>query len=193
MLKTLLGDNFREDMTIDEINEALKGLKLVPNGIPKEQFDKKVSELNQKAKEWESKYKEQEKKYMTDEQIVQQKQQEIEQMKSQLAKELAKLRAKELFTAAGLTEADYCDLLDVVVSDDEEETKNNASKIIALLNHQKESAAKAKEQELLANTPKPPAGSAATVTYSKQIQEALDAEDFTTAAALIRLQQTQQN
>ena len=49
-LKTLLGDAYKENMTLDEINEALEGMNLVdpstlPKSVSKEVFDKTASSL----------------------------------------------------------------------------------------------------------------------------------------------------
>ena len=49
-LKELLGDAYREDMTLEEVEQALEGINLVdpaklPKSVSKEVFDKTASEL----------------------------------------------------------------------------------------------------------------------------------------------------
>ena len=56
---------------------------------------------------------------------------------AQYKRELAKLRATEIFVAAGLTEDDYKTLLDIVVSEDEEETKARAKSMVDVIASQK--------------------------------------------------------
>lgn len=159
MLKKLLGDKYKDDMTVEEIQEALKGMELVdkstlPKSVDKATFDKTASDLaaaNKKLKELES-------KSMTDEQKLEQALKGADDIKAQYAKELAKLRAEKVFTAAGLTEADYATVIDLVISEDAEVAETNARNMVALLNTQKEAVAQAKERELLNKTPKPTPG-----------------------------------
>ena len=55
-LKELLGDAYREDMTLEEVEQALEGINLVdpaklPKSVSKEVFDKTASELARVKKE----------------------------------------------------------------------------------------------------------------------------------------------
>lgn len=158
-IKTLLGDAYKEGMTIDEINAALADKNFVdpatlPKSVNKEVFDKTASELAKVKKE----LADLKNSSLTAEQKLQQALDEAAASKSQYAKELAKLRAKEIFVAAGLTEADYNPILDAVVSEDEETTKARAKSMVDLIAAQKSAAEKALRAELLKGTPKPPAG-----------------------------------
>src|SRR5690554_1443941 len=128
-LKELLGDDYNDELTPEQISKAIED-----KVVKKPQFDKSVSDLNQKAKDWKKKYEELQEKHLTAEQIAEKQQQEIEQMKSKLAKELSTLRAKEVFTEAGLSDKEYSSVLDFVVSEDEETTKQRAQNLISLLN-----------------------------------------------------------
>ena len=192
-LKELLGDVYKEGMTIEEIEVALADKNFVdpatlPKSVSKEVFDKTASELAAVKK----KLKELEQNSMTAEQRLQQEMEEAQNLKKQYAKELAKLKAKEIFVESGLTEKDYTSLLDIVVSEDEETTANRAKAMIDVINVQKQVVEKAVKEELLKNVPKPPAGSGdkiGKVDYEKLIKEAQERGDMVTVAALIRQQQ----
>lgn len=158
-LKTLLGDAYKENMTLDEINEALKGVNLVdpstlPKSVSKEVFDKTASELAKVKKQ----LKELQEKSMTDEEKLQAELEKAIESQQRYAKELAKLRAKEIFVEAGLTEEDYEPLLEVVVTDDEETTKTYAKNMVKVIEAQKAATEASVKAELLKNTRKPPAG-----------------------------------
>ena len=193
-IKTLLGDAYKEGMTIDEINAALADKNFVdpatlPKSVSKEVFDKTASELAAVKK----KLKELEQNSMTAEQKLQQEMEEAQNIKKQYAKELAKLKAKEIFVESGLTEKDYTSLLDIVVSEDEETTANRAKAMIDVINVQKQVVEKAVKEELLKNVPKPPAGSGnkiGKVDYEELIKEAQERGDMVTVASLIRQQQS---
>jgi len=190
-LKTLLGDAYKENMTLDEINEALKGVNLVdpstlPKSVSKEVFDKTASELAKVKKQ----LKELQEKSMTDEEKLQAELEKAIESQRQYAKELAKLRAKEIFVEAGLTESDYSSILDAVVSEDEETTKARAKTIVDLISAQKAAVEKAVKAELLKSTPKPPAGGGGNIggVFEKEIEAARANGDMVTVAALIRQQ-----
>ena len=190
-LKTLLGDAYRENMTIDEINEALKGMNLVdpstlPKSVSKELFDKTASELAKVKKQ----LKELQEKSMTDEEKLQAELEKAVESQRQSIRELAKLRAKEIFEHAGKTESDYSSILDVVVSEDEETTKARAKSLVDLISAQKAAVEKAVKVELLKDTPKPPAGDGGNTggAFEKEIEEARANGDMVTVAALIRQQ-----
>lgn len=190
-LKTLLGDAYRENMTLDEINEALEGMSLVdpstlPKSVSKEVFDKTASELAKVKKQ----LKELQEKSMTDEEKLQAELEKAVESQRQYAKELAKLRAKEIFVEAGLTESDYSSILDAVVSEDEETTKARAKSVVDLISAQKAAVEKAVKAELLKSTPKPPAGDGGNTggVFEKEIEAARANGDMVTVAALIRQQ-----
>lgn len=158
-LKTLLGDAYRENMTLDEINEALEGVSLVdpstlPKTVNKDVFDKTASELAKVKKQ----LKELQEKSMTDEEKLQAELEKAVESQQQYTRELAKLRAKEIFVEAGLTEEDYEPLLEVVVTGDEETTKTHAKNMVKVIEAQRVATEASVKAELLKNTRKPPAG-----------------------------------
>jgi len=191
-LKELLGDAYKEGITLEEIETALAEKDLVDRTelgevVSKATFDKTASELSALKKEL-KKLKE---SSMTAEEKVQAELDKATELQKQYARELAKLKAKEIFIGAGLAEKDYAPLLDVVVSEDEEVTVGRAKAMVDVINAQKQAVEKAVKADLLKGTPKPPAGSGANpkVDYEKEIEAARERGDMVAVAALIRQQQ----
>ena len=191
-LKDLLGDAYREGMTLEEVEAALSDKNLVDattlsKKVDKDLYDKKVSELaalNRQLKELQS-------NSMTAEEKLKAEQEKAAELQRTYAKELSKLKAKEVFIGAGLTEKDFASLLDAVVSEEEETTVARANALIDVINAQKQATEKAVKAELIKSTPTPPSGSAGgagLIDYDKKIEEARARGDMAAVAALIRQQ-----
>lgn len=188
-LKELLGDAYKEGMTFEEIEAALADKELVdpstlPKSVSKDVFDKTASELSKVKKELIA-LKE---ASMTDAEKLQAELDKAKEAQAIYNKELSKLRAKEIFVTAGLTETDYASILDIVVSEDEETTKTRAKSMVDLITAQKAAAEKAIKAELLKGTPKPKPGEGGSSDedFDKKIEEARENGDMATVAALIR-------
>ncbi len=158
-LKELLGDAYREDMTLEEVEQALEGINLVdpaklPKSVSKEVFDKTASELARVKKE----LKELQEKNMTAEEKLKLELEKAAESQAQYKRELAKLRAREIFVTAGLSEEDYTPLIDIVVSEDEEVTKVRAKSMVDVIASQRKAVEKTVKAELLKDTPKPEPG-----------------------------------
>lgn len=171
-LKTLLGDAYKENMTLDEINEALADKNFVdpstlPKSVEKSVFDKTASELAKVKKE----LKALQESSMTDVEKLQAELDKAKETQANYNKELSKLRAKEIFVTAGLTEKDYASILDVVVSEDEETTKTRAKSMVDLIAAQKAATEKAIKAELLKGTPKPKSGEGDTGITKEQFEK----------------------
>jgi DNA-binding transcriptional MerR regulator len=190
-IKTLLGEAYKDGMTIEEINAALADKEFVdpttlPKSVSKEVFDKTASELAKVKKE----LKTLRESSMTDAEKLQAELDKARESQITYSKELSKLRAKEIFVTAGLTETDYAPILDVVVSEDEETTKTRAKSMVDLIAAQKAATEKAIKAELLKGTPKPKPGEGGSSDgdFDKKIEEARENGDMATVAALIRQQ-----
>ncbi len=190
-IKTLLGDAYREGMTIDEINAALADKNFVdpatlPKSVSKEVFDKTASKLAKVEKE----LKELQETTMTADEKLKAEMEKATNAQLTYMKELSKLREKEIFVSAGLTESDYSSILDAVVSEDEETTKTRAKSMVDLISAQKAAVEKAVKAELLKGTPKPKPGEGGSSDgdFDKKIEEARENGDMATVAALIRQQ-----
>ncbi len=196
-LKDLLGDAYKENMTIDEVNEALANIT-APKTVSKEVFDKTASELASSKKlvrELQEKLRELEESSMTAEEKIKAETERTQELQKALSQKLSALKAKEIFVAAGLTESDYSSILDAVVSEDEETTKTRAKSMVDLISAQKAAVEKAVKAELLKGTPKPPAGDGGNTggAFEKEIEAARANGDMATVAALIRQQAMSEN
>jgi hypothetical protein len=185
-IQTLLGDSYREGMTVDEINAALSNKSFVdpstlPKSVEKGLYDRKVSELSAANKE----LKQLKEAGLTDEDKANAAIQEAESTKKQYATALNKLSVEKLFVSEGLQEDDYKDLIDNIISEDSEKTKMLANEIISIIKKQKESL----RAEMLKGNPKPKAGegSSSSSDYNKLIQEAQKRGDWTSAAFYTRM------
>jgi hypothetical protein len=190
-IKTLLGDAYKDGMTLDEINAALADKNFVdpttlPKSVTKDVFDKTASELAKVKKE----LKDLQEISMTADEKLKAELDKATNAQLTYAKELSKLRAKEIFVSAGLTETDYSSILDAVVSEDEETTKTRAKSMVDLISAQKAAVEKVVKAELLKGTPKPPAGGGGNTggAFEKEIEAARANGDMATVAALIRQQ-----
>jgi hypothetical protein len=165
-LKELLGDAYKEGMSFEEIEAALADKELVdpstlPKSVSKDVFDKTASELSKVKKE----LKALKEASMTDAEKLQAELDKAKETQANYNKELSKLRAKEIFVEAGLTEKEYSSILDTVVSDDEEVTKTRAKTMIELIANQKKLAEEKLKKELLKDTPTPrDGGGSSTIT-----------------------------
>lgn len=192
-LKELLGDVYKEGMTIEEIEAALVDKDLVDRStlgevVSKKTFDKTASELASLKK----KLKELEESSLTAEEKLKAETERAQELQKQYQRELAKLKAKEIFVTAGLKENDYNPLLEAIVSEDEEITITRAKTMVDVINAQKKAVEQVVKAELLKDTPKPPAGipvAVGKVDYKKRIEEAREQGDRIAEAYWIRQQQ----
>lgn len=89
---------------------------------------------------------------LTDEEKIQKALQDAKDSKIEFAKKSNRLDAVQILVTAGLTEADYKDLIDGIVTDDAEATKSMAINIASLINKQKEAAIQETKEELMDGT-----------------------------------------
>lgn len=189
-IKSLLGESFKEGMTVDELDAALRSAAVVnpaslPKSVSKDVFDKTASELAKYKKD----LRDLQESQMTADEKVQAELAKMKESQATYAKQLAGLRAKEIFLAAGLSEADYTPLLDTVVSEDEEITKTRARTVVGIIEVQKKNTETSLRAKLLGETHRPPAGTPPQAgTFDKEIQAASESGDMVTMASLIRQQ-----
>ena len=151
-LKEKLGDKY------DEFMELIGDTKLkIDDGsiqIPKSRFD----EVNERMKKAEKELENIKREKMTDEEKLEKLMDEANEMKAKYAREMAKLKASEVFVKAGLTEEEYSDLVENLATEDEEKTIKMAEMMVNVLNSKKEATEKQVKEQLLKDTPKPPTG-----------------------------------
>ena len=92
---------------------------------------------------------------LTDEEKIQKALQEAKDSKIEFAKKSNRLDAEKILVGAGLTEEDYKDLIDGIVTDDAEVTKNMATNLASLISKQKDSAIQKTKEELMDGTNTP--------------------------------------
>lgn len=158
-LKTLLGDKYKDGMSIEDVEEALKGINLVdpdsiPKGVSKEVFDKTAAELARYKRE----LKELREANMTAEEKLSAELKKAQELQLRYAREFSALRAKEVFVNAGLTEDEYNSIIEFVVSDDEETTISRAKAVVALVESQRKATEKAVKADLMKDAPRPKQG-----------------------------------
>lgn len=188
-LKTLLGDAYKEGMTVDEINKALADKDLVdrstlPKTVLKETFDKTASELAELKK----KFKTVEESSMTAEEKAKRAAEEAELKAKEYTVKLNRLEIEKLFVQSGLSDKEYNPILDGIVSDDLEKSKVLASSILTTFKSKITSTEQKVKEELLNNTPRTPAGEGVPPSrkYQKEYEEALAHGDMASAAAWLR-------
>ncbi len=168
-IQDLLGDAYKADMTLAEIETLLADKHLVdpstlPKSVDKSVFDKTASELAATKKA----LKELQESSMTADERIQAELAKAAEAQKTYAKELSKLKAKEVFVSAGLSEADYSSILDSIVSEDETATLTLSKGMVNLIAAQKTATEKALRAELLKGTPKPGAGTPGVEAMTKE-------------------------
>ena len=158
-IQSLLGEDYREGMTVEEINSVLANKQFVnpdtlPKSVEKSVFDKTASELSKVKKE----LNELKNNNLSDEEKVNAAIAAANARENEFSMKMNRLDVEKLFIADGLAETDYADLLDTIVSEDKEATMKLATSLLSVVKSQKSAAEKALRAELLKKTPKPPAG-----------------------------------
>lgn len=192
-IQTLLGEDYREGMTVEEINAVLANRQLVdpttlPKSVEKTVFDKTASELAKVKKE----LAELKNSNMTDDEKVQAAITAANNKEKEFTAKSNRLEVEKLFVSGGLTEPDYADVIDDIVSDDVDKTMKLAKNLLAVITNQKSATEKALRAELQRSTPRTPAGDGSKSSkkdYATEISEALARGDTAGAAALMRKQQ----
>lgn len=92
---------------------------------------------------------------LTDAEKIQKALKDAADSKKDYEKKVNKLDAEKILVAAGLTEEDYKDLIDGIVSEDSEATKTMATNFANLIKSQKDSAIKKTREELMDGTNTP--------------------------------------
>ena len=158
-IQSLLGDEYREGMTVEEINTILANKQFVdpttlPKSVEKSVFDKTASELAKVKKE----LGELKNNTLTGEEKVNAAIAAADARANEYSVKLNRLDIEKLFVADGLAEADYADFIEDIVSEDGEKSMKLAKSLLTVIKSQKSAAEKALRAELLKKTPKPPNG-----------------------------------
>ena len=92
---------------------------------------------------------------LTDEEKIQKALADAEASKADFAKKSNRLDVEKILVGAGLTEEDYKDLIDGLVSEDAEASKALATNLANMLSKQKEAAVQKTKEELMDGTQTP--------------------------------------
>lgn len=157
-LKKLLGDAYVEGMTLEEVDEALKGRKLIdpetlPKSVNKDQFDKVASELAAAKRQ----LKEIENQSLTEEQRLKQEMEARESQIVDLKRELMRGSAREKLAQAGIPNVNFLDdLLGDFNVNDPVKFDKAIDNIVGTIAEMATAREKQVRKELLKGTPKPP-------------------------------------
>lgn len=182
-LKTLLGDSYKENMTLSDIDAILKDKNLVdtsalPKQVDKAVFDKTASELAAAKKQLKEK--------MTAEEQAKAEQDTFKQQLADLQKENQQMKLKDSFIGNGYDAKTAASLAEAYSSGDMAKFASLNSSYMET--QKKDIAAKVKE-DLLKSTPGIGAGNKQEkVDFSKQIEEARNNGNMPLVASLIRQQ-----
>lgn len=181
-LKKLLGDAYREGMTLDEINAALDGKSFIDKAL----FDRKVSELNNESKSWKEKYMQ----TLSEQEKTQLEMEELKKKAQESEQRERRLKIESYLAKSGFKDEHIGTLADVFMTGDIDAFGQAMAKIKADI---AEAAKAATTKELLrTHTDEPPAGTANVKPskieeYKKMLKIAEEANDKAAQAAYIRL------
>lgn len=181
-LQTLLGDAYKEGMTLDEINAALADRDLMDKSemegyVPKSLLDKANTEAADYKKKWRGALSEAEQKAQDEKD----KQTAMENELKQLRKESKIAAYEKSYLGLGYDEKSAKEVAEAMFDGD----MDTVFMIQKKFQETKERAIKA---DLMKNMTVPPSGNQSTVDYSKQISEAQANGNMALVASLIRQQ-----
>lgn len=149
-LKELLGDAYKEGISIEEIESALQGKRFVDTAkgeyIPKDKYLDAEKKLKEALKEKELLAAQQK---GTSDNLESEKKEYLEKI-AQLQHEVNKSKIEGVLKSAGLAEDDYKDFIDAFVGDDMETSETRAKGFVAAMTKRAASAKKEAEDALKA-------------------------------------------
>lgn len=181
-LQSLLGDSYKEGMTLDEINAALADRELMDKSemegyVPKALFDKASSDAADYKKKWRGALSAAEQK----EQDEKDKQTAMENELNQLRKESKIAAYEKNYLGLGYDEKSAKEVAEAMYDGD-------MDTVFMIQKKHQEDQKKAITSDLMKNMSTAPSGNQTTVDYSKQIAEAQASGNMALAASLIRQQ-----
>lgn len=154
-LRELLGNDYRDGMTVEEIAAALSSKTFVdaatlPPSVPKETFDKTASELAKLKRE----NTELKNAGLSDAEKLQKALADAEAERKSYTLKSNRLEAEKIFAEAGISEKEYSSFVDTIVGEDSAASVSAAKAIAKMVSAQREAAGAAKQKEILDKTPK---------------------------------------
>lgn len=181
-IQSLLGDAYKEGMTLEEVNEALAERELVDKSqfdgfVPKSLLDKATSEAADYKKKWKAASSEQERKAIEDAEQQAQIQEELKTLRR--ASKVSDYEKQHL--ALKYDEKDAREIAEALYDGD-------MDTVFRLQKKHEEALQKSIKADLMKQMPTPPSGNQTKIDYSKQIAEAQVSGDMALMASLIRQQ-----
>lgn len=181
-LKELLGDAYKEDMTLEDINTALAEKEFISKDslseyVPKNIADKYATEAADYKKKWKAASSEQEQKQIEDAE----KQAQIEEELKTLRRSSKVSEYEKQHLALKYDEKDAKEIAEALYDGD-------MDTVFRLQKKHEEALQKSIKADLMKEMPTPPAGNQTNIDYSKQIADAQASGDMALMASLIRQQ-----
>ena len=181
-IQSLLGDAYKEGMTLEEINTALADRELVDKSqydgfVPKSLLEKANSEAADYKKKWKAASSDQEQKAIEDAE----KQAAIEEELKALRRSNKVSEYEKQHLALKYDEKDAKEIAEALYDGD-------MDTVFRLQKKHEEALQKSIKADLMKQMPTPPSGNQTTVDYSKQIAEAQASGNMALMASLIRQQ-----
>lgn len=181
-IQSLLGDAYKEGMTVEEMNEVLADRELVDKSqfdgfVPKSLLDKATSEAADYRKKWKAASSDQEQKAIEDAE----KQAAIEEELKSLRRSTKVSEYEKQHLALKYDEKDAKEIAEALYDGD-------MDTVFRLQKKHEEALQKSIKADLMKQMPTPPSGNQTTVDYSKQIAEAQASGNMALMASLIRQQ-----
>lgn len=181
-IQSLLGDAYKEGMTLEEVNEALAERDLVDKSqfdgfVPKSLLDKANSEAADYKKKWKAASSAQEQKEIEEAE----KQAQIEEELNTLRRASKVSEYEKQHLALKYDEKDAKEIAEALYDGD-------MDTVFRLQKKHEDALQKAIKAEMMKQMPTPPSGNQTKIDYSKQIAEAQASGNMALAAALIRQQ-----
>ena len=185
-IQSLLGDAYKDGMTIDEINTALAERELVDKSqydgfVPKSMLDKANSEAADFKKKWKAASSAQEQKEIEEAE----KQAQIEEELKTLRRSAKVSDYEKQHLALKYDEKDAKEIAEALYDGD-------MDTVFRIQKKHEDALQKSIKSDLMKQMPIPPAGNQQKIDYSKQIAEAQASGNMALMASLIR-QQTEAN
>lgn len=185
-IQSLLGDAYKDGMTIDEINTALAERELVDKSqydgfVPKSMLDKANSEAADFKKKWKAASSAQEQKEIEEAE----KQAQIEEELKTLRRSVKVSDYEKQHLGLKYDEKDAKEIAEALYDGD-------MDTVFRIQKKHEDALQKSIKADLMKQMPIPPAGNQQKIDYSKQIAEAQASGNMALMASLIR-QQTEAN
>lgn len=181
-LQSLLGEEFKEGMSLEEINKALESREFMDKSeltgyVPKKMLEDANAEAADYKRKWRGALSAAEQK----EQDEKDRQVAMENELNQLRRESAISGYEKNYISLGYDEKSAKEVAEAMYDGDMET-------VFRIQKKQQDDFAKATESRLMKNMSNAPSGNQVDVDYSKQIAEAQASGNMVLAAALIRKQ-----